>query len=1576
MRSLLLITASLLSLAPLAHAVAPGKPTNIRASVSRVPGQIYDYYMVQWDDTCEGETGYQIRVRLGTRGAFTAISSEGPNATQSVFSLLNTSSGRRFVNVGSKLQFQVVAYKLNGTRTEVSSGANVATLVYPEELPLSAPTGLTAVNRGDGEVELTWVDTSSTDVFYDLYYRETGAANFTALTTILFGEPRVTMQLGLTPGVSYDFGVVVRNLSGGSTTQVNTTLVTPSLDAPTNLQAEMVDDTDIRLWWDDNSDNEAGYSLEYRNASGGSWVRYTYANADATSYRLRFPGWVDGNPGASLEWRVAAVHQDAASALTFSTYSNTALVATTFPAVQYVQARETGLAGTVELSWEDAAIESGYIVMKRRVSDGPSASFDLVLEPGGGSTKVLPSDTVRTLVTELDPGEQYEFIVLAYYRLTYDLVSSPVTVFSEDSMVVLATAHQGFTSKMEVPIAQGEAFSYSLTVSDEADRTSWSVADLPPGLSFADSTGEISGTPLQGGLFECPVEAVFANSGSPVTVQAVLTLRVTHEQAPVALEMPLPDRTVGVGSRYSHTFDLNQHFSDPESERAARIVTNLGTVDVLLYDSLTPQHVANFLGYVNSGRYDGVAVHRSVPGFVVQAGGLLPDADPNYFFSYLTLPSPLNEPGITNARGTLAAAKRANNPDSATADFFFNLADNASNLDNQNGGFSVFGRVAGTGMDVVDAIAALPTNSYAVVVDGSSSTYSNWPMNAASPPATMDLTKLVTFESAMEIPALNFTVQSNSAPTVVAAEVDETGELKLTGLALGTADITVRCTDLDGTYAEDTFTVSVQGGAWLAPVIRTQPLPVGLPEGTRAVLRVVAAGTALQYQWRKDGMDLPGQNLSYLILPALSTGDLGSYDVVVSNAVATVTSNAVAVDFANPLAVTEQPTSQLLLEGAGATLHSAAMASPTPTVQWLKNGAAVRGAVAGDLMLDAVVLKDAASYKARWRSGRATGYSDVAELGVVSRASSVLTQKVNASLVLKAPAAGPNLQYLWQREGVALTDGPDVRGAATNVLRLYRLTTAEAGRYTCVVTQVSSGTALESGPIEVRVVNGPPVLRDFTPAGGYIGVDYTFTVPYSLDLNRVPTAFSISGLPPGLKYDRKTGQIYGRPTRPGTFHLRILATNPAGRSNLAQGDLVIQSLPMRTVGTFTALFDRSEALNDNLGGRIDLVQTDSGAWSATVYAGAVRYAARGSVDYFSSNWVTGAADIKRRGKSTLRLAFQLYTGSGELLASLTDLGTEEVVSSQWGWRNTWHRTYNPADGFQATYNGHLSPNPDAPATPVPEGVGYFTAKVDVSGIMRVTGKSPDGVAFTCSGPMDYYYSEATTTTERGAVGLFALLYGKKGSLLGPIVLDTSSYYVNGLAYAEMLKRQILTTYTTPNLTLLKKVQSTRERKYQAGFEPVELLVEGGRYLPPATGAIVMGLPNQANNAALGFSGAGLSAAALPDPGVTLQVTSRNAVVLPTRGSAGNPGYVTLSLNAKTGIYKGTFTLYDPDPSRPGSTLRRIATYEGVIARDSGATTESGGGFFLLPQLPDPLGLPPTTSSTSPILSGYSYFGVP
>jgi peptidyl-prolyl cis-trans isomerase A (cyclophilin A) len=152
-------------------------------------------------------------------------------------------------------------------------------------------------------------------------------------------------------------------------------------------------------------------------------------------------------------------------------------------------------------------------------------------------------------------------------------------------------------------------------------------------------------------------------------------------------------------------------FATAQSAKATVVEfqTVMGNFEVNLYDNATPETVANFLNYVNNMAYSDSVIHRSMPGFVIQGGGFTFN-DQNLSISAIAQNAAVvNEPVYSNVTGTIAMAKLGNDANSATNQWFFNLANNSANLDEQNGGFTVFGEVVGDGMDVLNAIEALPT---------------------------------------------------------------------------------------------------------------------------------------------------------------------------------------------------------------------------------------------------------------------------------------------------------------------------------------------------------------------------------------------------------------------------------------------------------------------------------------------------------------------------------------------------------------------------------------------------------------------------------------------------------------------------------------------------------------------------------------------------------------------------------------------------------------------------------------------------------------------------------------------------
>lgn len=197
---------------------------------------------------------------------------------------------------------------------------------------------------------------------------------------------------------------------------------------------------------------------------------------------------------------------------------------------------------------------------------------------------------------------------------------------------------------------------------------------------------------------------------------------------PVLLK-PIGDRFLPTNQ--SLTINLTEIFRADASTNLVRVTTSLTNSNGIplgftmqLLPSNAPQTVANFLAYVNDGAYEGMMIHRSVSNFVVQTGGFTFSAQNP--LPIATFPPVTNEFSVSNTRGTVAMAKTPNNPNSATSQWFVNLADNSLNLDNQNGGFSVFARVIGDGMtNVVDKIGSINPLNLTNYFYSQANTYTN-----------------------------------------------------------------------------------------------------------------------------------------------------------------------------------------------------------------------------------------------------------------------------------------------------------------------------------------------------------------------------------------------------------------------------------------------------------------------------------------------------------------------------------------------------------------------------------------------------------------------------------------------------------------------------------------------------------------------------------------------------------------------------------------------------------------------------------------------------------------------------------
>ncbi len=759
-------------------------PTNLSGS-SPSEGMVN----LTWTDNSGIEGNYEVQFREKGTTTFEVWDYYAANTT----GITN-----EVILPGKTVEFRVRATR--GSQAEVQSAfSNIVEVV----VPFLAPTNLVGSSPSEGLVNLTWVDHSAIEGNYEVQVREKGAATFGTWDFYAADTTAITNELIL-PGRVLEFRVcaTLGSSAQNKTAFSNVVEVTVPFGAPTNLVGTSPSEGRVTLTWADNSGIEDDFELYVREKGAASFALYRVLPANTASLvdELILPGRI-------LEFQIRATV--GSSGENPSAFSNIVEVTVPFGApTNLAVVPDVGSATETQttLSWDDnSIIEDGYAIL---IKEAGAAQFSL--------HGYAPADATTFTVSGLTPGVSREFIVTAAVDVTYP---SARVEFSADSNTVSAATNDGITSPGSKPIKLNQAFSYQVATTTGSARTSWDVTNLPAGLTFNSGTGVVSGTPTVTGLFLSTMTATFASGW---TSEHELALRILKPPGAPVAGASFADLVFNQGDALS-TVALGDKFSDPDSQSAVRVTTTKGIIDILLYATETPLTVANFMGYVNRGDYDGTIFHRSVPGFVIQGGGFSPLAS-NMVLRDTQNPV-INEPGITNERGTVTFAKGAD-PDSATNQFFVNLTNNNpsafNNLDTSNGGFAVFGRVAGNGMTTVDAIAALERGVYDIPVENeagdpiqyASSPFGEMPVDAAPAPAAYDPAHVVTMTSVVPVAVLSHSASSDDTAVVTVA-VNGT-DLELTPVGEGSATITVTATDLDGQSTQQTFNVTVNTtlGTW------------------------------------------------------------------------------------------------------------------------------------------------------------------------------------------------------------------------------------------------------------------------------------------------------------------------------------------------------------------------------------------------------------------------------------------------------------------------------------------------------------------------------------------------------------------------------------------------------------------------------------------------------------------------------------------------------------------------------------------------------------------------------------------
>jgi cyclophilin family peptidyl-prolyl cis-trans isomerase len=484
---------------------------------------------------------------------------------------------------------------------------------------------------------------------------------------------------------------------------------------------------------------------------------------------------------------------------------------------------------TVEVSWEDNSDdEDGFEVEVRFAPDGPVALM-------------TPALRNQTLASFVGGG----FGLEVYLRVRAVSSTSGNSGWTQQVMTKLPTTDTAIRAGTFHGGVAGEPITPYLPQEPDAEIsspiTSYSAIDLPDGFSIDPATGRITGTPGEPGFFRVIVEGTDGAS----TTSTFVTFRIVAPRSGPVEIVPVPDLDLTIGANPTVALvELDDYVLDPDTEAAARMVTNRGTIDIILYPRTAPATVENFLGYVRRGDLDATVFHRSVAKAgagldIIQSGWFKPTTPPAFQVVDTEAQGFVpNEPGQRNVRGTIAMAKTSD-PDSATSQTFFNVSDSPPlDTDRNSGGFSVFGRASDPSLAVIDDIHARPTGTYMASLSGVQRTLNNWPTNGplaqGATPGPDDLVQVLTLTELAS--PLSYAIAAPPDPAVAGAAVTDSA-LVVTPLGPGETAFSVSATDLDGqsTTAEIRVSVNASYAGWAAgfefPGGRFAPSQDGEPDG-------------------------------------------------------------------------------------------------------------------------------------------------------------------------------------------------------------------------------------------------------------------------------------------------------------------------------------------------------------------------------------------------------------------------------------------------------------------------------------------------------------------------------------------------------------------------------------------------------------------------------------------------------------------------------------------------------------------------------------------------------------------------
>jgi subtilisin-like proprotein convertase family protein len=583
-----------------------------------------------------------------------------------------------------------------------------------------------------------------------------------------------------------------------------------------------------------------------------------------------------------------------------------------------------------------------------------------------------------------------------------------------------------------------------------------------------------------------------------------------------------------------------------------------------------------------------------------------------------------------------------------------------------------------------------------------------------------------------------------------------------------------------------------------------------------------------------------------------------------------------------------------------------------------------------------------------------------------------------SAFTLTTAGTGSSLSYQWKK------DGSFVSGATGATLSLPTITLAQAGTYTCVLT--NHGGSVTTDPAKVVVYNPNAQSQAANPGTTFTALliaagpidsfqwslnnspltnssHVTGATTASLSVLNVTSAdngsytvvamFNGDPLPTGaITFAVRTPPAVSAPS---SFESRIGATvtvpltTDSGSytyryTGLPKGlaySTTTGAISGRTTatGTFPLVLTATDAFGLVTTLHINLVVAPLPAALVGVFNGTVDRDATLNQSLGGSLTFTTTAAGLLTGRLTQ--GARAYPFTGALDGAPGANATATITIPRKGLSSiSLHLDIPPDDsGAGGTINSTIGIAAWRKSAATPSYAGRYTFALETpAGAGWPAGYSTGTLAVSPAGAVTWTLHPAdgtaalkgaTTLSADGILPLFAPVKTPAGSFLGFFSLPVNSSPASSIS---------------GSVTWLRAATSSAKLANSAGFGPLSMTLYGGLYTSPSPGSPLLGLPNETDNADLRFGGTdvdlGGQAAFLSS--VTITITGQNKVVIPK-----SPTALKLTVNAATGAFSGTFTLTDPGLTKPGSTVKRSVKFSGVFLLQD----DLGAGSFVLPAIP-------------------------